>query len=131
MDDQRQSDPSRGEHHAERPLSLNTVFTVLSNQRRRTILSHLTACKYPVPFEELVETLATQETEANSGAPSNEVYERIAVDLYHTQLPKLADFGVIEYENRELIQPADTLRLLDEFLYLAEQHEDDWQTREP
>lgn len=131
MGEKRQADTSSAEHSGESVLPLNTVFTVLSNQRRRAILSHLTKCTYPVPFEELVESVATQETESNSIETSDEVYERVAMDLHHTQLPKLMDWGVIDYEDdQELIRPADTLRPLDEYLRLAEQHKSDWQNWE-
>lgn len=105
-------------------LSLDTVFTILSNQRRRTILSYLTMCTYPVPFAELVERVATQETDTDSVNPSTERYEEVAMNLYQTQLPKLADWGVIDYnQDVQLIRPPDTLRPFDEYLRLAEQHE--------
>lgn len=131
MDKRRQDDTSQVENSGETVLSLNTVFAVLSNQRRRTILSHLTTCTYPVPFEELVEIVAKQEIETDSVKPSNEVYKKVVVDLYHIQLPKLADWGVIDYhKNLRLIRPAETLRPLDEYLRLAEQHERDWQNGE-
>lgn len=127
----RQADTSPPEYSGESVLPLNTVFTVLANEQRRTILSYLTRCRYPVPFEELVEIVASQETESNSVETSDEVYERVAMGLYHTQLPKLADWGVIDYdENLRLIQPADTLRPLDEHLRLSEQHDSEWQNWE-
>lgn len=57
------------------------------------------------------------------------MYERVAIDLYHTQLPTLAQHGVIEYdEDKELIQLAETIRPLDEHLRLAEQQD---QTLQP
>lgn len=131
MGKKRQDETPQGENSGESVLSLNTVFAVLSNQRRRTILSQLTTYTYPVPFEELVEIVAKQETETDSVKPSNEVYKQVAVDLYHIQLPKLADWGVIDYnENLRLIRLAETIRPLDEYLRLAEQHERHWQNGE-
>lgn len=106
------------------PLPLETVFQVLENQRRRVILYYLTTCTYPVPFKELVEEVAEQESETQAAEGPTESYEQVAVDLHHTQLPKLAQWGVIEYNTEmELITVAETLRPLDEYLQLAKQHD--------
>lgn len=112
------------QNSSKQPLSLDTVFDILSNQRRRAVLHQLIRCKYPVSFEELVETVATAETTTDSTEISDQAYEHVALDLYHTQLPTLAQHDVIEYdEAKELIQLADTIRPLDEHLHLAEQQE--------
>lgn len=109
---------------SESTLPLDTVFRVLSHHRRRLILHHLRTRKYPVPSEELVDEIAFQESEAHMGDIPAEVYEQVALDLHHTQLPKLAGWGVIDY-NRDLnlVAAADTLRPLDEYLHLAKQHD--------
>ena len=115
---------SEGGRASESTLPLDTVFHALTSRRRRTILYYLTTCTHPVPFEELVDTVALQESESHVGDIPAEVYEEVAVDLHHTQLPKLAKWGIIDY-NRDLklATVAETLRPLDEYLRLAEQHD--------
>lgn len=115
---------SENEGDRESTLPLNTVFRVLSHHRRRLILYHLTTCKYPVPLEELVDKIAFQESEAHVADIPAEVYEQVALDLHHTQLPKLAEWDIIDYsKDLNLVAVADTLRPLDEYLHLAKQHE--------
>lgn len=109
---------------SESTLPLNTVFRVLAHPRRRRILYYLKTCNYPVPLKELIDQVAIQESDTHIGYIPAEVYEQVAVDLYHNQLPKLAEWGVIDY-NREvnLVAVADTLRPLDEYLHIAKQHD--------
>lgn len=105
-------------------LPLEIVFRALANRRRRTILYYLTERMRPVPLEELVNQIAAQESETHEADISAEVYERVALDLYHTQLPKLVEWGIVEHEeDLNLITVAETLRPLDEYLRLAEQHD--------
>lgn len=120
------------EGDTESPLPLETVFRALSNERRRTILYHLTACSYPVPFEEVVDKVAVQESKTYATDIPAEVYEQVASDLHHTQLPKLAQWGIIEYERElKLITIAETLRPLDEYLRLAKQHDQQVEAHDP
>lgn len=106
------------------PLPLDTVFRVLSHHRRRMILYYLTTCNYPVPLKELIDEVTVQESETHVGDIPAEVYEQVALDLHHTQLPKLAEWGVIDYSKElNLVATADTLRPLDEYLHLAKQHD--------
>lgn len=111
-------------------LPLEVVFRALADRRRRTILYCLTGCTYPVPLEEVVDRIATQESETQVTDIPAEVYERLASDLHHTQLPKLEEWGIVEYEDElNLITVAETVRPLDEYLHLAKQH--DRQRAEP
>lgn len=124
MSEDRQNSPPHGDTSGRTPLPLATVFKVLADHRRRTILYYLTRCTYPVPFEEIVEEVAMQESEATASEPSKELVEEVALDLYHTQLPKLAEADVIDYSKElQLIEVADTLRPLDEYLNLTKQHD--------
>lgn len=112
------------EGDTESPLPLEIVFRALANERRRTILYHLTSCTYPVPFEEVVDKVAVQESKTYVTDIPAKVYEQIALDLHHTHLPKLAQWGIIEYEkDLKLITVAETLRPLDEYLHLTKQHD--------
>lgn len=105
-------------------LPLEIVFRALADQRRRTVLYYLTSCTHSVTLEELVDTVAIHESESHAGDIPAEVYEEVAIDLHHTQLPKLAEWGIIDYDtDRKLATVAKTLRPLDEYLRIAEQHD--------
>lgn len=103
---------------------LKRSSTESSQSWRRTTLYYLTTCTHPVPFEELVDTVARQECESNIGDIPAEVYDEVAMDLHHTHLPKLSEWEIIDYETEmKLATVVKTLRPLDEYLHLTEQHD--------
>ena len=71
--------------------SLDEIFKLLADTQRRHILTYLIeAADQPVPLEALVEHLQTH-TDTNC--------EQLQTQLHHLHLPKLADYGVIEYNS--------------------------------
>ncbi|WP_423747293.1 DUF7344 domain-containing protein [Haladaptatus sp. SPP-AMP-3] len=71
--------------------SLDEVFKLLADTHRRHILIHLIeTADQPVPLETLVEHLQTR---------ANTNREQLQTHLHHLHLPKLADYGVIEYNS--------------------------------
>lgn len=124
MTGNRSGETSEEGRDGESELPLEIVFRALADRRRRSILYYLTACTHPVPLEELVDQIAVRESETHATDVPAEVHERVASDLHHTQLPKLARWGIVEYEEElELITVAETLRPLDEYLHLAKRHD--------
>ncbi|WP_266082899.1 DUF7344 domain-containing protein [Haladaptatus caseinilyticus] len=79
----------------ERPsLSLNQVCQILSSSYRRQVLSYLQTKDADVAnLDELVTHIHTK-----NGTPTTT--EQVRISLLHTHLPKLADYGVIEYDRR-------------------------------
>lgn len=76
------------------PLALDTVFGLLSDQRRRYVLYSLNRSRRGVAsVEELVEFVVRMEKRS-------EHHEAVAEDLYRRHLPKLAEAGVIEHDER-------------------------------
>ncbi len=77
-------------------LSTDTVHRILSSERRRHLLSYL--IDWPddtTSVDEVVDHI-TQEERPTPGPISHR--ERVAIDLHHVHLPKLADAGVIEHD---------------------------------
>lgn len=72
----------------------NDIFGALSHGRRRFVLQHLRTSEAPVSVDDLVTELAAWD----DGPPAADRRERIEVSLRHVHLPKLADFGLIEYD---------------------------------
>jgi len=79
----------------ERP-TLDAAHRCLANERRRTVIDYLRADDDgTASLDDLIDHVIDQET--NSPAPNR---ERVAIDLYHVSLPMLADYGVIDFDER-------------------------------
>ena len=82
--------------------SLDTIFEILANRRRRHVLYYL----YEQPdgvatLEELSGVVESIEAETQTDAnDDDERRERIKTELHHAHLPKLEDAGVIEHDRR-------------------------------
>lgn len=85
-------------------VDVDSIFTVLANERRRLILEHLLTKQFgdllrnqsPVSVRELVDHLKTVERNGHDrpGEPRN----RIDLALHHVHLPKLAASNFIDYD---------------------------------
>ena len=84
---------------APQPSTLDTVFTLLAESRRRHLLYHFLENDWAN-----VETLSRQITAWESNVQLREVdddeREQVAVSLVHNHLPRLADHDVLEYDPR-------------------------------
>ena len=100
-DDGDDTDDSRvdtGENGSVPTPSLDTVFDLLSDQRRRYVLYHLVnAADDTVGYEDLAEQVAVWEA---GGDPSEDHVDRVATDLYHIHLPKLTESNVVDFDQR-------------------------------
>lgn len=67
---------------------------VLADQRHRRILALLQEHSGPIPERDLVEQLAAREAERS--AVTDQVYQRIQIDLHHRCLPELEAAGWVE-----------------------------------
>lgn len=77
--------------------SLDRLFKLLANERRRRILFYLDGKEGDVAsIVELIDYVVVHEAESVDDLTSDEV----AIALYHKHLPKLADAGLIEYDAR-------------------------------
>ena len=95
------------------------IFGALASKRRRYIL-------YCLQDQENIQigALATQLTAWEQGVPRNGVppntWQDVHANLVHTHLPKLADFGLIEYDQRSgAIRYTDAPTAFEEVLALA------------
>jgi hypothetical protein len=75
-------------------ISQNGAYDILSNERRRFVLSYLSRVDGPVELGELAEEIGRWET--GSESLSRKERKRVYVSLYQTHIPRLADAGVIE-----------------------------------
>lgn len=77
--------------------SIDVILEILSNRRRRHVLSVLSAAENAVSVTDLVDQLSEWE---GDGEASEIERQQLAASLHHTHLPKLADYGFIRYDDQ-------------------------------
>lgn len=101
-------------------LSLDVVYDLLANQRRRNVLRCLKDHTQAIAMVDLAEGVAFRENEETLSEIPKETVQTIATSLYHTHLPKLADAGVVEYEqDRDLVRVSEPADLVERGLSLG------------
>lgn len=79
-------------------LSMDAVLELLADRRRRELLERLfSQPSETTTIDELVEHLMDRESEARNERPAR---DSIEIKLLHVHLPKLADAGILEYDER-------------------------------
>ncbi|RBI63301.1 hypothetical protein DMJ13_01805 [halophilic archaeon] len=85
-------------------LSQDALFDALTSRRSRYVLHYLRRSETPVTVADLVESVAAWETDKAIDLVSNEHLQNVRTSLRHTQLPKLAMAGLVQYdEDRDLV----------------------------
>ncbi len=72
---------------------ITLLYKLLADHRRRALLQCLRNTEAPMP----ISTLVTELTEGNEQVPSDDTADT-EIALHHIHLPKLADTGIIEYD---------------------------------
>ena len=89
-------------------LSLDELFDLLRNRRRRDILAYLDASDGTVTLDELAEAIAADENDTEPEQLTSQQRKRVYISLYQNHLPKMDDLGLIEYEkNRGVVELVD------------------------
>ena len=78
-------------------VSRADLCAALASERRRAALSALSEAEGPIEVPALARTVAGRERTAGA-SPADERVERVHVALFHVDLPKLADLGVVDYD---------------------------------
>jgi hypothetical protein len=78
--------------------SLDELFQLLSQERRRFALYYLDQADGPVALEELAREVAQRENGSLGPASSNDYAEQL-LTLKHNHLPKIEDATHIEYDS--------------------------------
>ncbi|AUV80901.1 hypothetical protein C2R22_03880 [Salinigranum rubrum] len=77
--------------------SLDELFQLLSQERRRFALYYLDQADGPVALEELAREVARREN-GSPGPASSDDYAEQLITLKHNHLPRIADATHIEYD---------------------------------
>lgn len=95
------------------PLSIDVVFEVLKNQRRRHVIQYLRDHEGPVELGTVAEHIAALENDKDEAAITYAERKRVYVGLYQCHLPKMDDMGVVEFNRaRGRIELTDRVQSL-------------------
>jgi len=77
--------------------SLDVIFEILKNSRRREVLHFLREKDEQVSLGELAEHVAAIENDTTTDALTSSERKRVYVGLYQCHLPKMDDIGVVDF----------------------------------
>lgn len=98
-------------------VSVDTVFEVLSNSRRRLVLSMVRRREDPVPVSTLSAAVGAYEAGISPDEVDASERKRIYVSLYQSHIPKLEDAGLVEYDDEaRTVRGTPAASELDDFL---------------
>lgn len=89
--------PSDASSPAEHP-SLDTIFDVLQNSRRRIVLEYLEECDGESTIGELAEHIAGIENDKPPSALGAQERKRVYIGLLQGHLPKMHEAGAIQFD---------------------------------
>ncbi len=108
-------------------ISTDEVFALLSNERRRNVLKHLSANGGEVRLRELATAIAAEE---NGVEPVEVTYaqrKRLYTSLYQSHLPRMERSGVVEHDrNSGVVTLAPEADAFDAYLEVVGDDEFTW-----
>lgn len=104
---------------ADRTVSIDTLFETLARPGNRYVLSYVIQENGPVPYHELVEYVVDK-AETPMDLSTSEFRGRIATRLVHSNLPKLEDANLVEYDTEsQVIRETEATEVAVPYLELA------------
>lgn len=92
--------------------SIDELLGILADERRRALVSVLATRDDPGPvdIEELSRAVVALETNTDATDVAEDDLRRVRLTLHHVHLPKMADYGLISYDqDRKAVALADGL----------------------
>lgn len=110
------SDEEEAEEQEE-DLSLDLIFEVLKNERRRRVLHYLNDNEGPASLRTLSEHIAALENDKTVAELNSQERKRVYVGLYQCHLPKMDDMGFVEFnKDRGIIELGPAAAAVDKYL---------------
>lgn len=78
--------------------TLDEIFTLFSEERRRYVLYYLDQVGGKVSIDELVEQIHDWETSSSHDSAPPDEFEKITISLEHNHLPQIEDATHIEFQ---------------------------------
>lgn len=95
-------------------LSPDELFHTLQNERRRFVIRYMLDQSGPVDVPSLVDQVAAWELQTTVAELPDDERQRIYVDIFQSQLPKLDQQGFVDYdESRGVVESAPALQAVD------------------
>jgi hypothetical protein len=108
-------------------LSLDYVFEILKNERRRRVLAYLRSHDERVTLSDLAEHIAALENDTDVASITSSQRKRVYVGLYQCHLPKMDDMGVVDFnQNRGIVERGPNVEQLYEYLDNDAETTRDW-----
>lgn len=98
-------------------LSLDLIFEILKNERRREVIRYLREHEEQVTLSDLAEHIAALENDTDIASITSSQRKRVYVGLYQCHLPKMADMGIVEFnQNRGIVALGENAPQLYQYL---------------
>jgi len=114
--------PSESTDSDERPVSaeqpsLDLIFGILKNGRRRRVIQYLRDAEEEVTLSDLAEHIAAMENDTTPAQLTSSERKRVYVGLYQCHLPKMDDAGVVDYNQaRGLVERTEQAQYYEQYL---------------
>ncbi|WP_266080044.1 DUF7344 domain-containing protein [Haladaptatus caseinilyticus] len=104
--------------------SLDAVFDVLANLRRRFALSYLQDRSTPIAIADLIAEVAAHQHETTPNEIPDEIVQRERIRFHHIHLPKLVDANLVAVDtDRNTVVATDALQAIDHLLAIATEND--------
>jgi len=110
----------------EERLSLDIVFEIAKNERRRNVLRFLSEQSGPVSLSDLAEHVAAKENGKTVRELSSGERKRVYVGLYQCHLPKMDDAGVVNFDRNPGITLGPNADQFESYLGQTEESDRPW-----
>lgn len=112
---------------ADEDLTPDDIFEILSNSRRRHLIHTLHQRGGEAALSELADRIAAAEHDIPLSEISTDQRRRVYISLYQTHLPKLEEYGIVDYdEDDKTVRLADRVDRVDHYLYIDERSSRRW-----
>ena len=109
-------------------VSLDVVFDILSNSRRRLILSRLEEVGGESTTSDLAEYIAAIENDKPQSELTSQERKRVYVGIYQTHLPKMDDADVVDVDDRGAVTLGPNAEAVYQFLETSDDEDSPWPT---
>lgn len=108
-------------------LSLDHIFEILKNRRRREVMCYLREKEEKVTLSDLAEHIAALENDTDVASITSSQRKRVYVGLYQCHLPKMADMDIVDFnQNRGTVALDENAQQLYEYLDNETQNSTAW-----
>lgn len=98
-------------------LSLDLIFEVLKNRRRRDVIRYLKEQNERTSLSDLAEHVAALENDTTTQALTSSQRKRVYVGLYQCHLPKMDDMDIVDFnQDRGYVELGANVDQLDPYL---------------